>query len=185
MRLFVYDMLVNVNVIYYVHVCEQARWARSAGNSAIEKLTEVTKQNKDMKSQIDDLRKYISVIKTGLAKQQTPAAVERQEPSAPEVPVNNNNTSVNVETSNIFSVLTGEEDDQLTLENCSSSSLDVATTYNTDPSHDSTIDSHDSTPPVRQLSASRISAVFSPRIPPLHLPPPPPHPLHECASWVF
>ena len=36
MRLFVYDMLVNVNVIYYVHVCEQARWARSAGNSAIE-----------------------------------------------------------------------------------------------------------------------------------------------------
>ena len=32
MRLFVYDMLVNVNVIYYV----QARWARSAGNSAIE-----------------------------------------------------------------------------------------------------------------------------------------------------
>ena len=38
MRLFVYDMLVNVNVIYYVHVCEQARWARSAGNSAIENL---------------------------------------------------------------------------------------------------------------------------------------------------
>ena len=36
MRLFVYDMLVNVNVIYYVHVCEQARWTRSAGNSAIE-----------------------------------------------------------------------------------------------------------------------------------------------------
>ena len=34
----VYDMLVNVNVIYYVHVCEQARWARSAGNSAIENL---------------------------------------------------------------------------------------------------------------------------------------------------
>ena len=31
-------MLVNVNVIYYVHVCEQARWARSAGNSAIENL---------------------------------------------------------------------------------------------------------------------------------------------------
>ena len=27
-----------VNVIYYVHVCEQARWARSAGNSAIENL---------------------------------------------------------------------------------------------------------------------------------------------------
>ena len=90
----------------------------------------------------------ISVIKTGLAKQQTPAAVEIQEPSAPEVPVNNNNTSVNVETSNIFSVLIGEADDQLTLENCSSSSLDAATTYNTDPSHDSTIDSHDSTPPV-------------------------------------
>ena len=38
MRLFVYDMLVNVNVIYYVHVCEQARWAHSAGNSAIENL---------------------------------------------------------------------------------------------------------------------------------------------------
>ena len=53
MRLFVYDtlvnvnviyyvhvcdMLVNVNVIYYVHVCQQARWARSAGNSAIENL---------------------------------------------------------------------------------------------------------------------------------------------------
>ena len=38
MRLFVYDMLVNVNVIYYVHVCEQARWARSAGNSAIENV---------------------------------------------------------------------------------------------------------------------------------------------------
>jgi len=36
--LFVYDMLVNVNVVYYVHVCEQARWARSAGNSAIENL---------------------------------------------------------------------------------------------------------------------------------------------------
>ena len=31
-------MLVNVNGIYYVHVCEQARWARSAGNSAIEHL---------------------------------------------------------------------------------------------------------------------------------------------------
>ena len=38
MRLFVYDMLVNVNVIYYVHVCEQARSARSAGNSAIENV---------------------------------------------------------------------------------------------------------------------------------------------------
>ena len=36
MRLFVYDMLVNVK--YYVHVCEQARWARSAGNSAIENV---------------------------------------------------------------------------------------------------------------------------------------------------
>ena len=34
----VYDMLVNVNVIYYVHVCEQARGARSVGNSAIENL---------------------------------------------------------------------------------------------------------------------------------------------------
>ena len=29
-----------------------------------------------------------------------------------------------------------------------SSSLDAATTYNTDPSHDSTIDNHDSMPPV-------------------------------------
>ena len=38
MRLFVYDMLVNVNVIYYVHVCEQARWARSARNSATENV---------------------------------------------------------------------------------------------------------------------------------------------------
>ena len=38
MRLLVYDMLVNVNGIYYVHVCEQARWARSAVNSAIENL---------------------------------------------------------------------------------------------------------------------------------------------------
>ena len=38
MRLFVYDMLETVNVIYYVHVCEQARWARTAGNSAIENL---------------------------------------------------------------------------------------------------------------------------------------------------
>ena len=82
-----------------------------------QKLTEATKQNKDMKSQIGDLRKYNSVIKTGLAKQQTPDAVEIQETSAPEVPVNNNNTSVNVETSNMFSVLSGEEDYQLTLDN--------------------------------------------------------------------
>ena len=29
---------VNVNDIYYVHVCEQARWAHSAGNSTIEIL---------------------------------------------------------------------------------------------------------------------------------------------------
>ena len=116
--------------------------------SLTHKLTEVTKQNKDMKSQIGDLRKYISVIKTGLAKQQTPAAAEIQEPSAPEFPVNNNNnTSANVETSNMFSVLSGGEDDQLTLDNCPSSSLDAVTTYNTDPSHDSTIDNHDSTPP--------------------------------------
>ena len=114
--------------------------------SLTQKLTEVTKQNEDMKSQIGDLRKYISVIKTGLAKQQTPAAAEIPEPSAPDVPVNN--TSVNVETSNMFSVLSGEEDDQLTLENCSSSSLDAATTYSIDPRHDSTIDNHDSTPPV-------------------------------------
>ena len=38
MRLLVYDMLVNLNGIYYIHVCEQARCARSAGNSAIENL---------------------------------------------------------------------------------------------------------------------------------------------------
>ena len=31
-------MLVNVNGIYYVHVCEQARWARLAGNSATENV---------------------------------------------------------------------------------------------------------------------------------------------------
>ena len=35
MRLLVYDMLVNVDGIYYVHVFEQARWARSAGNSVM------------------------------------------------------------------------------------------------------------------------------------------------------
>ena len=34
----VYSMLVNVNGMYYVHVCEKARWARSAGNSAIENV---------------------------------------------------------------------------------------------------------------------------------------------------
>ena len=39
MRLFIYDMLVNV--MYYVHVCEQARWARSVGNSAIENLCSI------------------------------------------------------------------------------------------------------------------------------------------------
>ena len=32
------DMLVTVNVIYYAHVCEQARWVRSAGSSAIENV---------------------------------------------------------------------------------------------------------------------------------------------------
>ena len=37
MRLLVFDMLVNVNGVYYVHVCEQARRARSVGNSAREK----------------------------------------------------------------------------------------------------------------------------------------------------
>ena len=31
-------MLVKVNGIYYVHVCEQARWARSEGNRAIQHL---------------------------------------------------------------------------------------------------------------------------------------------------
>ena len=36
MRLLVYDMLVNVNGIYYAHVCEQARSARSAGNSTMD-----------------------------------------------------------------------------------------------------------------------------------------------------
>jgi len=78
-------------------------------------VTEITKQNKDLKSQIGDLRKHMSVIKTGLAKQQTPAPVEIQEPSAPELPVSTN-TSVNVETSNMFSVLSGVENDLLTLE---------------------------------------------------------------------
>ena len=37
MRLLVY-MLVNVNGIYYVHVSERVRRARSAGNSATENL---------------------------------------------------------------------------------------------------------------------------------------------------
>ena len=36
--LVLYGMLVNVNSIYYIHVCEQARWPRSAGNRAIENL---------------------------------------------------------------------------------------------------------------------------------------------------
>ncbi len=31
-------MVVNVNGIYYVHVCEQERWARSAGNSSTENV---------------------------------------------------------------------------------------------------------------------------------------------------
>ena len=35
-------MWVNVNGICYVHVCEQARWARSEGNSAIEYLCIIT-----------------------------------------------------------------------------------------------------------------------------------------------
>ena len=38
MQLFVYDMLVNVNGISYVHICKQARLARSAGNNAIENV---------------------------------------------------------------------------------------------------------------------------------------------------
>ena len=38
MRLLAYDMLVNVNGIYYAQVREQARWAHSAGNSATEHL---------------------------------------------------------------------------------------------------------------------------------------------------
>ena len=36
MWLLVYDKLVNLNGKYYVHVFEQARWARSAENSVIE-----------------------------------------------------------------------------------------------------------------------------------------------------
>ena len=32
----IYGMSINVNGIYYVHVWEQAHWAHSAGNSAIE-----------------------------------------------------------------------------------------------------------------------------------------------------
>ena len=36
MWLLLYGMLANVNGVYYV--CEQARWARSAGNGAIEGL---------------------------------------------------------------------------------------------------------------------------------------------------
>ena len=104
-----------------------------------QKLTEVTKQNKDMKSQIGDLRKYISVNKTGLAKQQTTAAV-----------ANTRTVRTRSSCQQLLCVLSvsGEEDDQLTLENYSSSSLDAATTNNTDPSHDLTIDSHDSTPPL-------------------------------------
>ena len=38
MYLLVYGMLVNVIGIYYVHVCEQAHWTCSAGNSAIENV---------------------------------------------------------------------------------------------------------------------------------------------------
>ena len=34
----IYGMSVNVNVIYYVHVCEKARRARSAGTSTIENV---------------------------------------------------------------------------------------------------------------------------------------------------
>jgi len=36
--MYVYAMLVNVSVIYYVRVREQACGARSVGNSAIENL---------------------------------------------------------------------------------------------------------------------------------------------------
>ena len=38
MWLLVYGMSVNVNGIQYVHVSEQACWARSAGNSATENV---------------------------------------------------------------------------------------------------------------------------------------------------
>ena len=119
--------------------------------SLTQKLTEITKLNKDLKSQIGDLRK--SVIKTGRAKQQTLAAVEIQEPSRPKVSVNNN-TSVNVETSNMFSVLSGVENDQLTQR---------------------TVPSHLSTRPLQttQIPAmTRPSSVTTQR---LQSPPPSPH----------
>ena len=38
-------MSVNVNGIYYVHVSEQARWACSAGTSAIENVCIIIKLN--------------------------------------------------------------------------------------------------------------------------------------------
>ena len=38
MWLLVYGMIENLNGIYYVQVCEKARWARSAGNSATENV---------------------------------------------------------------------------------------------------------------------------------------------------
>ena len=48
-------MLVNVNGINYVHVCEQAHWARSAGNIAIENvciiITDPPQKNKTKKKQ--------------------------------------------------------------------------------------------------------------------------------------
>ena len=37
-------MLINVNGIYYAHVCEQVHWAHSAGNSAIENLCIIIKK---------------------------------------------------------------------------------------------------------------------------------------------
>ena len=36
--LLVYGMLVNLNGIYYVHVCDQARWDRPPGNSGTDNL---------------------------------------------------------------------------------------------------------------------------------------------------
>ena len=58
--------------------------------SLTQKLRDLTKQNKDLKSQTGDLRKHFSMMKTDQAKQETHTSEEiQQEPSAPEVPVNN------------------------------------------------------------------------------------------------
>ena len=50
-------MLVNVNGMYYVHVCEQARLARSAGNSAIENVCIIiTERNQDVSVAVEPER---------------------------------------------------------------------------------------------------------------------------------